>query len=466
MIVCKFGGSSLSDASQIKRACSLMLENRERKIMVVSAPGVRKHVFPDQKFTDILLSIVKETEAGRDSLSKRRLIADRLRDIASGLGLPESIATELSIEIDHLASQLDPQRRSTRDALIAMGEVSSARLITAYLQNEGHRARYMDPREAGLLLTYRDGITEILPETYTNLAPLSLTDEIIVFPGFFGVTPEGDTITFSRGGSDITGAILAAAVHARLYENWTDRDSVLAVNPELIEDAVPLIEMSYREMRELAYIGFSIIHHEALEPVMRHGIPIHIRNTNAPSSLGTRIIAERTHIDRVVTGIAAADNFCSVNMRRILINREIGILSRILAIFAELGINVHHVPTGIDSVSIIVREEQLPLEIELALRQRLDRELNINQVNVVRQLSIITLVGEGMRDTVGVMARATTALASEQISVEMVVLDYFEISMSFLMRHYEKQRAVSALYREFFKNDTAPESDSEGVSEA
>lgn len=273
-----------------------------------------------------------------------------------------------------------------------------------------------------------------------------------IVPGFFGVTPEGKTITFSRGGSDITGAILAAAVNARLYENWTDRDSVFAVNPEFIADAVPLGEMSYREMRELAYIGFSIIHHEALEPVMTKDIPIHIKNTNEPSSPGTRIIKERTHIDRIVTGIAAADNFCSVNLRRILINQEVGILSKILTIFAELGINVHHVPTGIDSVSIVIREEQLPLEIELALRQRLDRELGLRQVTVVRQLSIIMLVGEGIRDTVGVMARAMTAMAKEQISVEMVILDYFEISMVFLMRHYERQRAVSALYREFFEN--------------
>ncbi len=456
MIVCKFGGSSLSDASQIKQACSIMLENPERKIMVVSAPGIRKDVVPDRKVTDILLSIVENTEAGCDGLEDRRLIAERFFDIAIGLGLSGAIATELSDDIDRLAAQLDPQDRSTRDALVAMGEVSSARLVAAYLQKEGHRARYVDPREIGLLLTYRAGVTEILPKTYENLAPLSLTDEIIVFPGFFGVTPKGDTITFSRGGSDITGAILAAAVNARLYENWTDRDSVLAVNPGLIEHAVPLTEISYREMRELAYIGFSIIHPEALEPVMTSGIPIHIRNTNDPLSPGTRIIAERTHIDRVITGIAASDNFCSVNLRRILINREIGILSRILAIFAELGINVHHVPTGIDSVSIVVREEQLPLEIELALRQRLSRELDLHHITVVRQLTIIMLVGEGIRDTVGVMARAATAMAREKISVEMVVLDYFEISMVFLMRHYEKQRAVSALYREFFENEPAP----------
>lgn len=453
MIVCKFGGSSLSDATQIKKACAIMLADPERKIMVVSAPGVRRDVIPDRKFTDVLLSMIDDIFAGRDCIEQRDFISSRLQGIVDDLQLSSSIASDLSHEIDRLVANLDPQKRSTRDALLAMGEISTARLVTAYLEKEGHAVRYIDPREAGLTLIYRSGMTEILPETYDHLAPLALTDEIIVFPGFFGVTPQGETITFSRGGSDITGAILAAAVNARLYENWTDRDSVLAVNPDLIEDAVPLTEMSYREMRELAYIGFSIIHPEALEPVIRHGIPIHIRNTNDPNSEGTRIIRERTHIDRVITGIAAADHFCSVNMRRILINQEIGILSKILGVFEELGINVHHVPTGIDSVSIVVREEQFPLELELVLRQRLKDELDLDQIVVVRQLSIIMLVGEGMRDTVGVMARATTAMAREQISVEMVLLDYFEISMLFMMRHYEKQRAVLALYHEFFEEE-------------
>ncbi len=453
MIVCKFGGSSLSDATQIKKACAIMLADPERKIMVVSAPGIRRDVIPDRKFTDVLLSMMDDTFSGRDCIEQRNFIASRLQGIVRDLELPSSIASELSHEIDELVAKLDPQKRATRDALLAMGEISTARLVTAYLKKEGHDVRYLDPREAGLTLTYRSGMTEILPETYDHLAPLALTDELIVFPGFFGMTPQGETITFSRGGSDITGAILAAAVNARLYENWTDRDNVLAVNPDLIEDAVPLTEMSYREMRELAYIGFSIIHPEALEPVIRRGIPIHIRNTNEPNSDGTRIISERTHIDRVITGIAAADHFCSVNMRRVLINQEIGILSKILSVFADLGINVHHVPTGIDSVSIVVREEQFPLDLELVLRQRLKDELGLDQIIVVRQLSIIMLVGEGMRDTVGVMARATTAMAREQISVEMVLLDYFEISMLFMMRHYEKQRAVLALYREFFDDN-------------
>lgn len=452
MIVCKFGGSSLADAEQIKKSCAIILDDCERKIMVVSAPGVRKNVLPDIKMTDLLIALVHERESGYDGTKERKALAERIQGIAYGLTLPSCVANDLIDKLDTASAGIDAQDSSSKECVLAMGELISAHLVAAYFNIIGVDACVLDPRDAGLVLSYRSGITEILPETYDNLAHLALTQSIIVFPGFFGRTPNGDTITFSRGGSDITGAILAASTKARLYENWTDRDSVLAVNPELVEHALPLREMSYREMRELAYIGFSIIHPEALEPVIRTGIPIHIRNTNDPLATGTHIVAERTHIDGVLTGIAAADHFCTINLRRVLINQEIGILSRILSIFSELGINVHHVPTGIDSVSVVVKEDHFPLERELVLRHRLNSELGFDQVTVVRQLSIVMLVGEGMRDTVGVMSRATTAMAKEQISIEMVLLDYFEISMLFMMRHYEKQRAVIALYREFFEN--------------
>lgn len=450
MIVCKFGGSSLADAGQIRKACAIVLENRRRKIMVVSAPGIRPGVIPDYKVTDLLYQLAHERERGRDGHQAHGAVASRLFEIGRGLELPDRTVDDLLGELGRLAAQIDAADPTTRADLVAFGEVACARLITAYFESLGIRARLVDPRDAGLLLTHRYGVTEILPQTYDRLAPLALDDSIVVFPGFFGRTPEGRTHLFSRGGSDITGAVLAAATGAELYENWTDRDSVLAVNPDLIEDAVALEEMSYREMRELAYIGFSIIHPEALEPVFQKQIPVHIRNTNDSRSPGTRIVAERTHIGSVLTGIAAGDHFCTINIRRILINREIGILGKILMIFAELGINVHHVPTGIDSVSIVVKEEFFSLEQELVLRKRLQAELGLEQVTVVRQLSVVMLVGEGMRDTVGVMARATTALAREKISVEVVMLDYFEISMLFMMREYEKVRAVSALYREFF----------------
>ncbi|NLA82114.1 MAG: aspartate kinase [Clostridiaceae bacterium] len=458
MIVCKFGGSSLADAGQIRKACQIMLDDQERRIMVVSAPGKRPSLTGDDKITDLLIHLVHEREAGRDGHEAGRIIKERVQQIARDLDLMDKTAQDLVQELDRLAFQVDAQEPETRASLLALGEIISARLITSYFWQLGVKARYVDPREAGLILSYQNGLTEIMEESYDNLAPLALEEGIIVFPGFFGRTARGHTMTFSRGGSDISGAVLAAAVKARLYENWTDRDSVQAVNPDLIQDALPLEEMSYREMRELAYIGFSIIHPEALEPVIRRKIPIRICNTNDPLAAGTRILAERSHIDRVLTGIAAGDHFCTINLRRVLINQEVGILSRILAIFAQLGINVHHVPTGIDSVSIVVREDHFPLEQELVLRHRLKTELGFEEVTVVRQMSVVMLVGEGMRDTIGVIARASTALAKEKISIEMVLLDYFEISMLFMMRHYEKTRAVQALYKTFFLDpDPSPQ---------
>ena len=257
MIVCKFGGSSLASAEQIKRATAIMLDNPDRKIMVVSAPGKRKDVIPDQKITDLLLDLIRHQESIGGGQEERDIFAERVEEIASGLGLSSEIAQDLSFELDQAIAKLDPNEPSSRADVLAMGEIASAKLMTQYLTNIGVQVRYVDPREAGLLLSYRNGVTDILPETYDNLAPLALEEAITVFPGFFGRTKEGDTITFSRGGSDISGAVLAAAVNASLYENWTDRDSVQAVNPELVKDAVALDEMSYREMRELAYIGFS-----------------------------------------------------------------------------------------------------------------------------------------------------------------------------------------------------------------
>lgn len=450
MIVCKFGGSSLADAGQIRQVASIMLADPDRKIMVVSAPGVRRDVIPDWKFTDKLILLARELESGRDGREERVALKQRIRGLIEDLDLDRKLGESLALDLDRAASRIDPLDPASRADLLAQGEIISARIMEAYFKEMGVAASYIDPREAGLVLESRNGLTEILDESYEKLAPLALQEGILVIPGFFGRTREGRTLTFSRGGSDISGAVLAAAVNARLYENWTDRDSVQAVNPDLIEDAYPLKEMSYREMRELAYIGFSIIHPEALEPVIRKQIPIRIANTNKPLAPGTRIVAERTRLDRILTGIAAGDDFCTINLRKVLVNQEIGILSRILAIFADLSINVHHVPTGIDSVSVVVKESAFPLEKELVLRQRLRNELAFDQVTVVRQLSIVMLVGEGMRDTIGVIARASTALAREQISIEMVLLDYFEISLLFMMGRYEKKRAVTALYREFF----------------
>lgn len=453
MIVCKFGGSSLSDGTQIRKACQIMLDDPNRRIMVVSAPGVRMNVAGDRKVTDLLIDLARSRWAGLEGRIELLALNDRLFSLTKELGLSTALADDMSALIVQTCQDTTVHHKRYFDAIKALGEEISARLVTAYLQSQGVEAVMVDPREIGLILSYRPGVTDILPETYDNLRTLACRDELIVFPGFYGRTEEGETITFSRGGSDISGAVVAAAVEADLYENWTDMDCIYSVNPQFIHEPEPLREISYREMRELAYIGFSILHPEAIEPLFVHNIPIRICNTNNVSAPGTMIVAERTHIGRVITGIASADDFCIVNLQRVLINREVGILAEILTVFAENKINVEHVPSGIDSLSIIVRGEQFSLEDEQIVRERLRTELGFENENieVVRNLSVVMIVGEGMCDTVGVIARATHAIAEENISLEVILSDYHEISCLFIMSRYERSRAIHALYREFFE---------------
>lgn len=450
MIVCKFGGSSLSDGKQIKKACDIFTSDPRRRIMVVSAPGIRSDIPGDRKFTDLLIDLANIRWAGLEGNMELLAISDRLFSLVSELNLDPSIADQLLAQIARTSEETTVHHKIYRDAIVALGESVSGRIVTEYLRSQGQKVKLVDPRDAGLILSHRSGVTHIMPESYDNLSTLASEEDIVVFPGFYGVTEEGHTITFSRGGSDISGAVVAAATSADLYENWTDKDHVYAANPAYINNPRPIKEISYREMRELAYIGFSIIHPEALEPLFSHKIPVRIANTDNPAGEGTMILAERCHIDNVITGIACSDNFCTINIRRVLLNQERGILLKILSIFNELDINIEHVPTGIDSLSIIVSQDEFSLEDELILRDRLNLDLGINDLEVMRNLAIIMIVGEGMRDSVGVIARASNAIAKENISIEVILSDYHEISCLFMMSKHEMNRALHGLYKEFF----------------
>ncbi len=450
MIVCKFGGSSLASAGQIRKACSIFLDNSERRIMIVSAPGKRSEVPGDKKITDLLIDLANVRWAGLDGNMELLAISDRLFSLVSELDLHPSIADQLLADVARSSEETTVHHKIYRDGIVALGEAISGRIVTEYLNSIGVKAKLVDPRDAGLILSYYAGLTHILPESYDNLSTLASSEELIIFPGFYGRTEEGNTITFSRGGSDISGAVVAAATAADLYENWTDMDHVYVANPIYINDPEPIKELSYTEMRELAYIGFSIIHPEALEPLFTHRIPIRIANTDNPSAEGTMVLAERTHLDNVITGIAGNDDFCTINIRRVLLNQERGILLKILTIFNELDINIEHVPTGIDSLSIIVRGTEFSLEDEVVLRGRLQVDLGMDDIEVTRNLAIVMIVGEGMRDTVGVIARATEAIARENISIEVILSDYHEISCIFMMSKYEMTRAMHGLYNEFF----------------
>jgi aspartate kinase len=301
-----------------------------------------------------------------------------------------------------------------------------------------------------MLLTDEFGNAQVLPESYGLLSSLADRTGILVFPGFFGYTRNGEVATFPRGGSDITGSILAAAVTAEVYENWTDVDSVYAVNPQLVSNPHPVSEITYREMRELAYAGFSVLHEEALAPAFRRSIPVNVRNTNNPTAKGTMIVRTRGNFDGTVTGIAGAKGFLTLNMSKYLMNREVGFVLKVLTVLAEEGVSFEHIPSGIDSLSIIIRQQYFPVEKELTVVSRLHDELGIEDVTVSRGLAIVMLVGEAMAHTVGVTARAASSLAKAGVNLEIINQGASEISVMFGIREEYCNYAVKELYKEFF----------------
>ena len=448
MKVTKFGGSSLADATQIKKVCEILLSDPERRIIVVSAPG--KRFGSDIKVTDLLIALANAKIAGQSGEKELQAVVDRYSSICEELEIPECIENIKDI-IETSVSMPIKDSALFMDSTKALGEDCCARLVATYLKKIGHKATYCNPKVAGLLLEKEvGGHVKILPESYDNLADISKLREICVFPGFFGYSKEGEIITFSRGGSDITGAILAASVHASVYENWTDVDNVYAVNPNLVKDPFPVTEITYDEMRELAYAGFSVLHEEALYPAFVRGIPVNIRNTNNPDSKGTMIVNKRSHYDSLVTGIAGEKGFCALNMSKYLMNREVGFLVKVLSIIADEGISIEHMPSGIDSVSIILRASDFTPEKERRIIQRISLELNVDNISVHRDLAIVMIVGQAMANTVGTTARAATALSKAGINLELINQGASEISVMFGVREEYCSYAVRTLYKEFF----------------
>lgn len=323
-------------------------------------------------------------------------------------------------------------------------------MVAAYLNSTGQDAVYINPKDAGLLVSDEAGNAQVLPEAYDYLYRLRERKEVVVFPGFFGYSKNGILVTFPRGGSDITGAILAAAVQAELYENFTDVDSVYAANPAIVKNPVEIKRMTYREMRELSYAGFSVFHDEALIPAFRNKIPVCVKNTNNPKSSGTLIVAEREYSLNPVIGIAADEGFATIYVRKYLMNREVGFGRRLLEILEDVSISYEHIPSGIDDTSVIIRQAQLTPALEQQIIERISQELEVDDVHIEHDFSMVMLVGEGMNNTVGVTARAATALANQQINIEMINQGSSETSLVFGIHQKDTDRAVQVLYNEFF----------------
>ena len=446
--VSKFGGSSLASAKQVRRVCDIITADPERRLIVVSAPG--KRYSQDIKVTDLLIAAASQRLIGKIGASECAEAIERYRSIASELGLPaevvEPIARDLTERLENSTTDADLYM----DTMKAGGEDNCARLIAQVLQAHGVDAHYVNPKDAGLLLSDDPGNAQVLPEAYNRLRDLHERPGITIFPGFFGYSKKGNVVTFSRGGSDITGAILASAVRAEVYENFTDVDSVFAANPSIVKDPVPIAELTYREMRELSYAGFSVFHDEALEPVYRAQVPVNIRNTNNPKADGTLIVPSRTSTDIPVVGIAAMDRVCCIYLSKYLMNRQIGFGRRLLQILEAEDISFEHIPSGIDNMSVILREDNLSAAKEKRIVEQIRQTLAPEDIFVERGLSLIMVVGEGMRHTIGIASRATRALAEAKANIEMINQGSNEGSMMFGIKSEDMEIAVQALYAEFF----------------
>lgn len=448
MKVAKFGGSSLASGEQIKKVFEIVAADPERKFVVVSAPGKRNS--DDIKVTDLLIEAAKQQLRGDNGEPLIEDVVARYGSIAKELDLSEEVITGIREDLQALlhADQSKPKRYL--DALKASGEDNNAKLIAAYFQRRGVEAQYVNPKKAGLIVSDEDGYTQVLPESYDRLYDLRDEPGIVVFPGFFGYTLDGDVLTFSRSGSDITGSILANGVKAELYENFTDVDAVYAVNPNVVSNPKGIRELTYREMRELSYAGFSVFHDEALIPAFRAGIPVHIQNTNNPAAQGTRIVNIRDNTNGPVIGIASDKGFCSIYVSKYLMNREVGFGRKLLHILEDYGVAYEHIPSGIDDVTLILRQEQMRGDSEKKIISRIKQELHADEVIVEHNLALIMVVGEGMRHNVGTTARASKALADAKVNIEMINQGSSEVSMMFGVKEHSEETAIQALYHEFF----------------
>ena len=445
MKVVKFGGTSLADARQVLKVINIVKSDSTRRIVVVSAPGKRHPT--DTKVTDLLIALAKAVLAGKPFENELAAVTLRYGEIQQELGLDGGIVKEIEDDLHCRIRGRCNHDAQFMDAMKAAGEDNSAKLVARAFVQQGVPAHYVDPREAGMLLSDDFGNAQVLPESYDRLASLKDIEQIAIFPGFFGYTRQGHVVTFPRGGSDITGSILAAAVHAEMYENFTDVDSVYAIDPRIVPNGRPIPVLTYREMRELAYAGFGVFHDEAVVPAIQARIPICIKNTNRPEAPGTLIVPERRYQHGEVVGIASASGFSTIFLSKYMMNREVGFGRRVLQILEQEQLSFEHIPTGIDSMSIILRSSQLTKHKEQIVLSRLREELQPDDASIEHDLALIMVVGEGMRYAVGVASAACTSLAEKGVNIEMINQGSSEISIMFGVKEMDHKTAVEALGR-------------------
>lgn len=448
MKVVKFGGSSLSSGKQLKKVLSIIKEDSDRRFVIVSAPGKRNN--HDTKVTDALIQYYNHYINHENTQTDKEWIISRYQDIITELNLDEEILDTITKSIDELEQLPVDNNPYLYDTFLAAGEDNNAKLIAKFFSQNGLHAKYLHPKDAGLIVSNEPSNARLLPSSNDKIKQLRQDEYIFVIPGFFGVTTDNHICTFSRGGSDITGSLIAAGVKADLYENFTDVDGIFAAHPNIVKNPHSIKELTYKEMRELAYAGFSVLHDEALIPAYKAKIPIVIKNTNNPSHPGTKIILKHNHPETPVVGIAGDNHFVSINISKYLMNREIGFGRKILQLLEELDMRWEHIPTGIDDMSIVLRDRELTPAKESKIISYLTNELKVDELEIERNLSIIMIVGENMKNQVGITSAATRVLAEQRINLEMISQGSSEVSIMFVIKSEQEKLAIKSLYHTFF----------------
>jgi len=442
-IVCKFGGSSVENAQQIEKVKNIVCDNKNRKYVVVSAPG-RDEKY-QEKITDHLLNIASEGE----QLFERKISAEtseavvleKFRGICRDLGTDsEELVTDLKADFK---TTLTGERKKA--FLSSRGEHYNARIIAEYFNKCGLETSLVLPETIGFVVSDDYLSAKVLKESYRKLESLKTEETISLMPGFYGITKEGEIAVLSRGGSDLTGGELAYSVNASLYENWSDIDGVYEADPRIIADADVVPRLTFKEIRLLSSKGFNVFHFDAMINCRKRNIPINIRNTNRPSASGTMILNERVPVEEVV-GIAKLDNMAYLYLEKDGLGEEIGFTEGLLGIFNKYGINTYHYPTDKDDIAVLLKKEDLSGNIN-NLRREIEEQLRPDRIDVVYDLAILSMVGIGMRNNSYAIADAISVLKDNHIDIEMIDQGPAKISFHIGVAQHHAESALALLHR-------------------
>ena len=428
--VVKFGGSSLASAKQFKKVGDIIRADKSRRYVVPSAPGKRNK--NDTKVTDMLYACYEAASTGASYGKLLSAIKERYEQIIDGL--------ELNLNLDYEFKTIEENfiAKKGSDYAASRGEYLNGIIMSHYLGYE-----FIDAAE---VIFFDENGTFLSEKTNEELSERLAHTERAVIPGFYGSNPDGTIHTFSRGGSDITGSLVAKAINANLYENWTDVSGCLVTDPRIVKNPEVIHTITYMELRELAYMGASVLHEDAIFPVRKAGIPINIRNTNRPEDDGTMIVESTCRIPAyTITGIAGKKGFVAVNIEKDMMNSEIGFGRKVLSAFEDNGISFEHMPSGIDTMTIFVHQDEFQ-EKEQEVIADINRLAKPDTIHLESDLALIAVVGRGMKSTRGTAGRLFSALAHAHINVKMIDQGSSELNIIIGVREHDFEAAIKAIY--------------------